>query len=170
MNHQYMKQLSLNQLVGLSLPHLIEAGKIEKHMSEKKKQWVYDLIALYQEQMSYGAEIVELTEMFFKPDIEYNREALEVLEEEQVPKVLKAFADELKSLEEFSVESIKGATKVVQKAINQKGKKLFMPIRVATTGQTNGPDLLQVIYLLGKEIVLARLERVLIRRQKNNGL
>ena len=41
--------------------------------------------------MSYGAEIVELSEMFFKKDIEYDEEAKEVLDEEQVPEVLRAF-------------------------------------------------------------------------------
>ena len=49
------------------------------------------LIALYQEQMSYGAEIVELSELFFQRRDEYDEEAKEVLAEEQVPEVLKAF-------------------------------------------------------------------------------
>jgi nondiscriminating glutamyl-tRNA synthetase len=161
MNNQYMKQLEAERLVELSLPHLIKAGKVEETMDEEKKKWVQDLIVLYQEKMSYGAEIVELTELFFKQEIDYNREAREVLEEEQVPEVLKAFADELKASDDFSADAIKAATKAVQKATGQKGKKLFMPIRVATTGQTHGPDLPQAIHLLGKETVLARLERVI---------
>ncbi len=33
-----------------------------------------------------------------------------------------------------------------------------MPIRVATTGQTHGPELPNTIQLLGKDRVLARLE------------
>jgi nondiscriminating glutamyl-tRNA synthetase len=161
MNNQYMKQLELDRLVELSLPHLIKAGKVEENMDEEKMQWVRDLISLHQEKMSYGAEIVELTELFFKQEIEYNREAREVLAEEQVPEVLKAFAEELKASDDFSADAIKAATKAVQKATGQKGKKLFMPIRVATTGQTHGPDLPQTIHLLGKETVLARLERVI---------
>ncbi len=36
---------------------------------------------------------------------------------------------------------LKAAIKAVQKSTGQKGKKLFMPIRVAVTGQTNGPEL-----------------------------
>jgi nondiscriminating glutamyl-tRNA synthetase len=83
-----------------------------------------------------------------------------VLAEEQVPEVLKAFAEEISSLEEFSADEIKAATKAVQKATGQKGKKLFMPIRVATTGETHGPELPKAISLLGKETVLARLESI----------
>ncbi|BFI97647.1 glutamate--tRNA ligase [Priestia megaterium] len=160
MNNQYMKQLDLDEVVALSVPHLVKAGKVEETRDAETEQWVRDLVALYQEQMSFGAEIVELTEMFFKKEIDYSEEAKAVLAEEQVPEVLKAFAAEISSLEEFSADEIKGATKAVQKATGQKGKKLFMPIRVATTGETHGPELPKAISLLGKETVLARLESI----------
>ncbi|KJL03007.1 glutamate--tRNA ligase [Priestia aryabhattai] len=160
MNNQYMKQLDLDEVVALSVPHLVKAGKVEETRDAETEQWVRDLVALYQEQMSFGAEIVELTEMFFKKEIDYSEEAKAVLAEEQVPEVLKAFAEEISSLEEFSADEIKAATKAVQKATGQKGKKLFMPIRVATTGEIHGPELPKAISLLGKETVLARLESI----------
>ncbi|WP_199426846.1 glutamate--tRNA ligase [Thermaerobacillus caldiproteolyticus] len=161
MNNQYIKKLDLDRLVELSLPHLIKAGRLPEQMSEQQREWVRNLIALYQEQMSYGAEIVELSELFFKEEIEYNEEAKEVLAEEQVPEVLKAFLEEIKQLEPFTVDGIKAAIKLVQKATGQKGKKLFMPIRVATTGQTHGPELPLAIQLLGKEKVVSRLEKAI---------
>lgn len=161
MNNQYLKKLDLDTVVELSLPHLIKAGRFQENMSDTEKQWAKDLISLYQEQMSFGAEIVELTEMFFKTHIEYNEEASVVLAEEQVPEVLSAFAEELKNVEDFSADNIKHSIKHVQKATGHKGKKLFMPIRVATTGQTHGPELPQAISLLGKETVLARLEKLI---------
>lgn len=122
MNNQYMKKLDLDEVVALSVPHLVKAGKVEEARDAETEQWVRDLVALYQEQMSFGAEIVELTEMFFKKEIDYSEEAKAVLAEEQVPEVLKAFAEEISSLEEFSADEIKAATKAVQKATGQKGK------------------------------------------------
>jgi nondiscriminating glutamyl-tRNA synthetase len=161
MNNQYIKKLDLDRLVELALPHLVKAGRLPENMSDEQKQWARRLIALYQEQMSYGAEIVELSELFFKTDIEYNDEAKEVLAEEQVPEVLTAFLEEVKNLETFEAEAIKAAIKAVQKTTGQKGKKLFMPIRVATTGQTHGPELPLAIELLGKEKVISRLEKLI---------
>jgi nondiscriminating glutamyl-tRNA synthetase len=161
MNNQYIKKLDLDRLVDLALPHLVKAGRLPENMSDEQKQWARSLIALYQEQMSYGAEIVELSELFFKEDIEYNDEAKAVLAEEQVPEVLKAFLEEVKNLETFEAEAIKAAIKAVQKATGQKGKKLFMPIRVATTGQTHGPELPLALQLLGKEKVISRLEKLI---------
>lgn len=161
MNNQYIKTIDLDQLVELSLPHLIKAGRLEESMTEEQQAWAKELIGLYQEQMSFGAEIVELTEMFFKTHIEYDEEAKAVLAEEQVPEVMEAFHKEIETMEDFSVDNIKAATKAVQKATGHKGKKLFMPIRVATTGQTHGRDLPQTIHLLGKDTVLARLSKLI---------
>ncbi|MGD6777923.1 glutamate--tRNA ligase [Sutcliffiella horikoshii] len=161
MNNQYIKTMELDRLVDMSLPHLVKAGRLEETMTEDQKVWANELIGLYQEQMSFGAEIVELTEMFFQTHIEYDEEAKVVLAEEQVPEVMAAFHHELETMEDFSVDNIKAATKAVQKATGHKGKKLFMPIRVATTGQTHGRDLPQTIHLLGKETVLARLSKLI---------
>ncbi|WP_223703258.1 glutamate--tRNA ligase [Sutcliffiella deserti] len=161
MNNQYIKKQDVETVVELAMPHLIKAGRFTETMTEEEKQWAAELIALYQEKLSFGAEIVELTELFFKTHIEYTEEAQEVLNEEQVPEVMVAFKEELLALEDFSADSIKSSIKAVQKATGHKGKKLFMPVRVATTGQTHGPDLPQAIHLLGKETVIARLEKLI---------
>ena len=159
-NNQYVKALDLDQVVALTLPHLQKAGKVSEQLTEEENMWVRKLISLYHEQLSYGAEIVELTELFFKEQIEYNQEAKEVLAEEQVPEVMASFAGQLERLESFTPDEIKAAIKSVQKETGHKGKKLFMPIRVAVTGQTHGPELPQSIELLGKETVLNRIKQI----------
>ncbi|MFJ5673005.1 glutamate--tRNA ligase [Bacillus safensis] len=159
-NNQYVKALDLDQVVALTLPHLQKAGKVSEQLTEEENIWIRKLISLYHEQLSYGAEIVELTELFFKEQIEYNQEAKKVLAEEQVPEVMASFAGQLEQLESFTPDEIKAAIKAVQKETGHKGKKLFMPIRVAVTGQTHGPELPQSIELLGKETVLNRIKQI----------
>ncbi|EMA6344630.1 glutamate--tRNA ligase [Bacillus cytotoxicus] len=161
MNNQYMKKQDLDTVVALSLPHLVKAGRVSEELSEQEAAWVRDVIALYHEQMSYGAEIVELSEMFFKDHVDFEEEGKEVLKGEQVPEVLRAFAVGLEALEEVEPAAIKKAIKAVQKETGHKGKNLFMPIRVATTGQTHGPELPNAIALLGKEKVLKRIQKVI---------
>lgn len=161
MNNQYMKKVDLDRVVELSLPHLIKAGRIKENLSAEEKEWVRSLVSLLQEKMSFGAEIVELSELFFKEQVEYEVEAKEVLAGEQVPEVLEAFSKELDQLESFQAEGIKAAMKAVQKTTGQKGKNLFMPIRAAVTGQTHGPDLPKSIELLGKEKVQQRIQQII---------
>jgi len=161
MNNQYIKQLEVEKLIPLALPHLVKAGKVPEDMGNEEKERTNQLIALYQDQLNYGAEIVQLTELFFKVDISYDEEAKQVLEGEQVPEVLKAFQHEIKHADDFTAETIKGLIKAVQKTSGQKGKNLFMPIRVATTGQTHGPDLPKSIAVLGKDTVLTRIKNII---------
>ena len=159
MNNQYVKQMSLEEVVELALPHLQKAGRLPETLSAEEKQWATDVIALYHEQMSFGAEITELTDLFFKDELAYDEEATEVLSGEQVPEVMAAFKVQLEQMDVLEPDAIKAAIKAVQKETGHKGKNLFMPIRVVTTGQTHGPELPNAIALIGKEKVIARVEK-----------
>lgn len=161
MNGEYIKHLPVEEVIDLALPHLISAGKVDANMGEERRAWVEDVISLYQEQLDYGAEIVELTEVFFRDEIAYDEAAQAVLEEEQTVEVLQVFADHLLQLDDFTPEDIKEQLKATQKETKHRGRKLFMPVRVATTGQTNGPELPKAISLLGKDVVVTRLDTVL---------
>jgi len=159
MNNQYVKQMSLEEVVDLALPHLQKAGRLPEALSAEEKKWATDVIALYHEQMSFGAEITELTDLFFKDELTYDEEATEVLSGEQVPEVMAAFKTQLEQMDALEPDAIKAAIKAVQKETGHKGKNLFMPIRVVTTGQTHGPELPNAIALIGKEKVIARVEK-----------
>ncbi len=161
MNNQYMKKIEVDRLLELSLPHLVKAGRIGEKLTDKELEWTKSLVSLLQEKMSFGAEIVELSDMFFKDEADYEEDTKEVLAGETVPEVLKAFSEELEKLEHFKADEIKAAMKAVQKSTGQKGKNLFMPIRAAVSGQTHGPDLPQAIELLGKEKVLKRIKKLI---------
>jgi len=161
MNNQYMKKVETERVLELSLPHLVKSGLVSENMTDEERQWVYKLVELYQEQMSFGAEIVELSGLFFKEELVYDEEAKEILADDTVPEVLSAFLGEVNNLPEFTDTEIKASIKRVQKETGHKGKKLFMPIRVAVTGQAHGPDLPKAIALLGREKVKMRLEGLL---------
>ncbi|HJB78412.1 MAG TPA: glutamate--tRNA ligase [Candidatus Nosocomiicoccus stercorigallinarum] len=160
-NNQYMKQKDTEAVFELALPFLVKEGVVSENASEEELDWAKRLVALYQPQMSYAAEIVELSEQFFKTEVTYDEDAKAVLAEEQVPELMDALKETFNNLEDFKADNIKKAIKEVQKATGIKGKKLFMPIRVATTGETKGPELPNALELLGKDTVLARIENVI---------
>jgi nondiscriminating glutamyl-tRNA synthetase len=161
MNNEYIKAIDTKDVIDLAMPYLIEAGRLPEDMDAETRQWAESVIELYREQLRYGQEIVELTEVFFKEELTLDEASMKVLEEEQVPEVLQVFADKLIHLDDFSKDSIKAQIKATQKETGHRGKKLFMPIRVATTGQMHGPELPMAIELLGKDLIIARLDRVL---------
>ncbi|MBB6636529.1 glutamate--tRNA ligase [Cohnella thailandensis] len=159
-NQHYLKGLPVEELAKLCFPHLKQAERLAAEPSEKELAWATALVTLYRDHLRYGAEIVPLSDLFFREEVVLEDDGREVLAEESVPAVLSAFARQLEAAGEanFTEENIKAAIKAVQKETGAKGKGLFMPIRVALTGQTHGPDLNGSIWLLGYGRVLKRLE------------
>ena len=158
-SNQYMKQVERSEMAKLALPYLVEAKVVEENPSEEKLAWVEELVSLYQPQMSYAGEIVELSSLFFNDTLSLDDAAKEVLAGETVSQVLEAFAKNISELEVFEAAEIKACIKAVQKETGVKGKNLFMPIRVAVSGQMHGPELAETIMLLGKEKVLDHIKQ-----------
>ena len=160
-NNHYIKAMDLDVLVEMCLPYLQKAGRVSEDLSAEELERVKKIVALYQPQMSYAAQIVELSELFFTEHPVLDDAAKEVLAGETVPQVLAAFKAKLEAMDTIEAPSVKAAIKEVQKETGVKGKNLFMPIRVAVSGQTHGPELPETVELLGKEKALAHLEQVL---------
>lgn len=160
-NNHYMKEMDLAELTDMCLPYLIADGRVEENPDEKTIEWVKKIVQLYQPQMSYAAEIVEVSELFFNEHPVLNDAAKEVLAGETVPAVLTAFKAQLEEMEVVDAPTVKAAIKAVQKETGVKGKNLFMPIRVAVSGQMHGPELPDTVELLGREKALAHLNQVI---------
>ncbi|BCU80368.1 glutamate--tRNA ligase [Polycladomyces abyssicola] len=164
MNNHYIKQAPVERITELALPHLEKAGRITLPLDEEKRAWVTRLVGLYQEQLDYVAQIVELSEMFFRSKVTYSDEAKEVLAQEHVPEVIEAFLKQLEGVDTLTPDDIKAKLKQVQKETGYKGKQLFMPIRAAVTGEVHGPDLRETLSLLGPETVRTRLQHFMENR------
>ncbi len=157
LNNTYIKNADPDRIADLAIPHLQKASRLPSELTAEQEEWARALVALYQEQMTAAADIVDLSEVFFRTHLELDAEGIEVMGGEQVPAVLSAFLAKIEQTDEFNAPKIAALIKEVQKETGFKGKQLFMPIRVALTGQTHGRDLNQTIWLLGRDRVLDRL-------------
>ncbi len=158
-NQHYMKQATPEKVFELCLPHLQSAGRVSAEPNEQELAWATTLVNLFRDHLRYGAEIVALSDLFFADVPDPDDEASAVMGESAVPSVLAAFRAQVEAAGEegFTVENMKALIKAVQTETGVKGKGLFMPIRIALTGQMHGPDLNGTIWLLGRDRVLKRL-------------
>jgi nondiscriminating glutamyl-tRNA synthetase len=163
MSNHYIRKAPAERIAELALPHLRKAGYVPETLDEAQKAWVVSLVELYQEQLTYAAEIVDLAAMFFRDRVEYDEEAAAMLKEAHAPVVLRGFLAQLSAAPEAELtpERWQSLLKEVQNATGYKGKQLYMTIRVALTGQTHGRDLNRTLHLLGKEKIVSRLRSLL---------
>lgn len=161
-NGYYIRQSPAERIVDLAIPFLREAGYVEGEItpvnSPDKYKWLTLMVKSVQEHLVYVAQITEHVRIFFHDDIRFeSEEAREILREEQVPQVLDAFQDKLAAMPVVDEGSVKALLKSLTKELKLGGKKVYMPIRVALTGQTHGPELFYMIPILGKERIAKRI-------------
>ncbi|MFW4407015.1 glutamate--tRNA ligase [Streptococcus anginosus] len=155
MSNEYIKNADFETIFDMAKPYLEAAGRL----TDKAEK----LVELYKPQMKSVDEIVPLTDLFFEDFPELTAEEKEFMAGETVPTVLKAFKEKLEAMsdEDFKSENIFPQIKAVQKETGIKGKNLFMPIRIAVSGEMHGPELPDTIYLLGREKSIEHIENML---------
>ncbi len=160
-NNQYVKAADEDRIVDSALEQLIAANRLPQDPDVWQIEWARKMISLYKQQMSYTEQIVELSEIFFNEPPVLSEDAKNELADESAAVVLNAFAQKVKELPVFDAYKIQNAIRSIQQETKIKGRKLYMPIRIATTREMHGPDLAPSIELLGRAKVLQHLEQTL---------
>ena len=89
---------------------------------------------------------------------EMTENAAAFLSEGYATDLLKTFMEGVASESALDEEVFKRIIAKVKKSTGEKGRRLFMPIRCALTGQTEGIELVKVLTLLGRARVIERLD------------
>ncbi len=157
-NQHYMRQLSAEEFFAAAKPHMIEAGYMTGEETGEQLAWLERVVATAKEHVSYGAQIPETVAMYFSDEFQFETpEAEAVLREESVPQVMAMLKEQLLAAEELEGPAVKAMFKSIQKGLKLGGKQVFMPIRVALTGNQHGPELAEMFPILGKERAWARI-------------
>ena len=98
---------------------------------------------------------------YFTDKIEYDAEAAA---KDFVPEAkprLEKLRDAFANAPAFNAESLEAALKETAKTLGVKVGAMVHPCRMAVTGKTSGPSLYHLLQVLGKERVMARIEKAL---------
>lgn len=152
-NAQYIRKMEVSELAKLVKPYLVKAGFIKEDICEKRLELI---TKTFQESISRLPEIIEQSRFLFE-DVTVEPEALKMRNVEHIEILKEKMKEELSQIEEMDEETAKGFMKKVQKASGFKGKDLYMPVRALLTGQVHGPELSNILEILGKGEILRRL-------------
>lgn len=153
-NSQYIKKMTDENYFELVYKFLNKEYNIEKN------DWFEKMSLLYKNQITHGAEIVEVSKLFFG-NYNVTSEALKFISEskkEDIDQLVIEFEKKINETSDFEPLDIKAIIKAIQVETGIKGKGLFMPIRIMTTGEIHGPELADSISVLGKEVILQNIQ------------
>ena len=168
-NNQYIKKADRDTLLDLALNNLQEANLVEKDPNPEKLEWVRQLVNIYSVQMSYTRQIVDLAKIFFNAPKDLSEKEIAEIRQDEARPVIEEFKKQIDLISRFTAPQIMNAVQATRKATGIKGRRLFMPIRIATTRSMVGPGIGEAMELLGKKRVLEHLDLTL-KQMSENGL
>ncbi len=131
----------------------------DANLSSVSDALLLKLIELYKIRIKTLQEFVPLTEFFFKEDYSFEEKAKAFLEKKESRENILLFANLLENLSDFTHENIEKICRDFAEEKNLKAGQIIHPARAAVSGQTKGAGLFEMMELLGKEKVIARLRR-----------
>lgn len=162
LNGQYIKKMDIDELYKSALPFFKEKEFIKKAPEEKKSEfYLKKVLEVERSRLTRFTEVGESNQFFFK-DIEVEKEMLrwkDMSDEE-----LRVSLEKSKKVLEETTED-DWSREVLEKSLIEKaGEKkgdLLWPLRVALTGEKKSPSPFEVVWVLGKDESLRRIERAI---------
>ncbi len=164
MNGYYIRQLALDDLTDRVLPFLRKAGLVpQEPLSLEQFEYVKSVTALIQERLKRLAEMPDLTDFFFREEIEYDPALL--VSKGLTPAETKAAIIEARTrivgVAQFDVPSLEHTMRELAEDLAMKTGQLFGALRVAITGRTVAPPLFQTMVVLGRERTVTRVDKAI---------
>lgn len=118
-------------------------------------------VQLVRERCSFQHEMMDMIESLLKFPSSFSSDLIREKWNPDALAGLREFLNQMDSISDWSASSIKeGFTRIAENA-GRKAGKLFLPLRIAITGNAAGPDLMLFMQLIGRENCIARLEQSL---------
>jgi glutamyl-tRNA synthetase len=152
----YIKEAKNERLAAAIAPLLQERG-----FEVKDTEWLKKAVGTLKERSKTLREIVELGDFYFTDEIEYDEKAKQKFFTPEVVAPFRELVNAFGDLAVWNQEEIERAFTVVLDGLELKLSKVAQPLRVALTGKTVSPGIFEIIEVIGKERVMARIQRAI---------
>ena len=154
-NSQYMHERDNAELAEAYMPLLAEKGV------EAERERVEYIVGLVKDRATFVSDMWDLTSYFFVAPTEYDAKSVRKYWKGEVPARLAELRDELAQLEDFSVE----ATDVFVHEWNERKEyvigQTMNSLRLAVVGACKGPSMFEILYVVGRDEVVRRIDAAL---------
>jgi len=157
-NQQHLMRLAPDDLALRLKPWLERAGLWDAAYLGDRHAWFFAVLELLKPRAKRLEDFTKVGRFFFTDAIEYESAAVDKhLRAPGMDEHLKAFDAALTALEAFDPASIEAALRATADARGVKAASLIHAVRVTVTGKTASPGLFEVLALLGRVRVRARM-------------
>jgi glutamyl-tRNA synthetase len=156
LNAEYIMKTPNERLVPLLRPRLEAAGIPTAVASDAYLSKVLDL---YKVRIKTLSEFPAMTDCFFRDDFAFDDEGRKHLDKPESREYLRLLADRLAGITDFSHAAIEAVFREFAEERGIKAGPIIHPARMAVSGKTKGAGLFEMMEVLGRERVVARMRR-----------
>lgn len=152
-NHQYIQLKSDEELL-----QILKSSDLNLTLSDEK---LLKVVHLMKERATFPKDIYENGKFFFEAPSSYDEKASKKAWNDETSNLLTEFSVMLSEIEAFTSENIK---QNLHDFAENKGVgmgKVMMPLRLALVGELKGPDVPDIVELVGKEESIARINNAI---------
>lgn len=152
--HQYIQTVDDAEL----------ASQFSKFLKQKDISTALDvtkIVSLLKERATFVSDLWEQGSFFFEAAENYDAKAAEKAFKPETPELLQQVVSILNTSEDFSVEKLSEKVKGWITSENIGFGKIMMPLRLALVGEMKGPDVFDILSILGKEESISRIEKAI---------
>ncbi|CAL2088376.1 glutamate--tRNA ligase [Tenacibaculum sp. 190524A05c] len=154
-NQQYLQQKSAEELTELFLPILNSQGV------EADKNYVQNVVGLVKERANFVNDLSELSNFFFADPTEYDPKAAKKQWKETTGELMTELVSIIEGIEDFSIENAQTEIKVWITSKEIGFGKVMQPLRLSLVGKLAGPDLFEIMTMVGKETTIKRIQNAI---------
>lgn len=167
LNAEHLRKKSNEELLNL-LKDEIQKSPIGMVSQKFKNQNFSDsyltlVIEAMKERVSFVKEFIDNCTYFYEAPTEYEQKSVEKYWKPETPVQLKKLNDEFSKLSNPTKENYEQALVKVSEELNVGKGKLIHPLRLAVSGQSTGPGMFDLLFILGKDEVVRRIETALAK-------
>jgi glutamyl-tRNA synthetase len=153
-NHHYMQEQDNYKLA--------EAFKISKsELTEIDTQYIEMVVALIKERATFVSDFWDLSHFFFVAPKTYDEKASKKALKEDTADLLTKVKTLIERTDDFTVENLQNTVKEWITSNDIGFGKVMMPLRLALVGALQGPDVFDIIYMIGKAETLKRIDAII---------
>ncbi|NQU50900.1 MAG: glutamate--tRNA ligase, partial [Planctomycetes bacterium] len=168
---EYIRHMSVANLTDAVLPSLRSAGLVSEPLAGDdsatdlnvvgSRAWLERLVVAMQERLSLLNELPEKAAFLFSEGVELDKKAAKAVANEQAIAVLSHLASAFESADVFPPADWSAWVNEQAAQLDVGMGKVMKPLRAALSGTLGGPELLDILTLLGKQRSVARIRAVL---------
>ncbi len=156
LNADHIKAASPEKITGLLIPFLKKIG-----IEAEKGPYLESVIKTLNARSKTLVEMAEKALFYFQDEIVYDEKAARKVLKPIAVVPLKELMVQFSEMGTFTEPLLEDAFKAVMAKTGLKLGKIAQPVRVALTGQTASPGIFEIVEIIGKKRVMARLEKAI---------